>query len=355
MVGKAIAVVDKAAPKGWRLKLAKASAQLLVGTRAGAAVYAEAREHLDEIEARSAMNKQLYAVAAQQIISDPEMVERAKARLVSGMLRKQENLEAVIAGAGDKMLALPAPTEGDLTSSVEQSDEEVDRSAGDQPRDVPGDPLNSDWAAAFSEVAENATSEELRDRLARMLVGEISSTGTFPRSTIRAIAELEQADLQTFVEVLPFTYGSGIVGETGIGADKLDALHACGLIEYNSAFGRVITINASPETAGGLIGKDWAIAIHVSEAKSISLPIIPLTRVGKAVITLLDQFDEEAALEAVVERLDKSGINQVQIGKYNASNDGKYTLSQGRIVFPKSSMRFLTPGLYGGNLTGWRY
>ena len=64
--GQALATIDRVAPKGWRLRLAKATAQLLVGTRAGAAVYSEAREHLDEIEGRSAMNKQLYAIASQQ-------------------------------------------------------------------------------------------------------------------------------------------------------------------------------------------------------------------------------------------------------------------------------------------------
>lgn len=354
IASKAIVAIDKVAPKGWRLKLAKAAAQLLIGTRAGAAVYAEAREHLDEIEGRSAMNKQLYAVATQQIINDPEMVERAKARLVGGMLRKQENLEAVITGAGDKMLALPAPDHGGENTEVQPtSGDEAERPSGDHAQGASEGPLNPDWAAAFSEVAENATSEELRDRLSRMLVGEISSAGTFPRSTIRAIAELEQSDLQALVELLPFTHGNAILGDEPIDSSKLEILKDCGLVDYNPSLGFTATINALPQAAAAIAGKEWALMIDASEAKSVNFPVIPLTRVGKAVVSLLDQFNEEATFEAFAERMDKTNIKQLMLGKYKQLANGKINIPNGRIIFPKASYYSFTSGMKGNNFTDW--
>lgn len=325
---KALAKVDEVAPKGWRLKLAKACAQLLVGTRAGAAVYAGAREHLDEIEGRSAMNKQLYSIAAQQIVNDPEMVERAKARLVGGMLKKQENLEAVISGATDRMLALPAPERLESGPKSQQAIDEETSTASDEP-------LNSDWAEAFSEVAENATSEELRDRLSRMLIGEISNSGTFPRATIRAISELEKSDLECLVEMLPFTHGSAILKDEPLSKSKLDRLNECGLVDYNPVLAMTSTWNATPESPGALAGREWALVMEVTKEKSLNFPIVPLTRVGKSVVSLLDQFDEEAALRAFVDRMDKTDVKKIILGKYDSLPNDQIRINNGVSVFPK--------------------
>jgi hypothetical protein len=53
----ALAVVDKVSNKSWRVWAAKAVTTALLGGEKGAAVYAQAREHLDLIDARSAMNR----------------------------------------------------------------------------------------------------------------------------------------------------------------------------------------------------------------------------------------------------------------------------------------------------------
>ena len=275
------------------------------------------------------MNKQLYAIASQQILDDPEMVERAKARLVGGMLRKQENLEAVIGGAGDKMLALPPPDE--VEGTPEDHEQPEDNSGGSS-----GEPLNPDWAAAFSEVAENATSEELRDRLSRMLVGEITSAGSFPRSTIRSIAELERSDLETLVTLLPFAHGKAIIKDDSISDETLEQLNECGLVEYNSTFGMTSAWTAKPDAPAGVPGNEWALIIEVSGEKSVVVPIVPLTRVGKAVVSLLDQFDEREALKRYADRIDKTLIKRILLGKYVSVDGGQIRIADGSVLFPES-------------------
>lgn len=328
ITSQAIAVIDQLAPSGWRAKLGRAAAQLLVGTRMGAIAYANARETLDEIEGRSAMNKQLYAIAAQQVANDPDQVERAKARLIGQTLTKQANIEAVITGANAKMLALPPPAE----SEVEPLPDEVSAINGET---SPDEPLSADWAASFSEVAENANSEELRDRLSRVLAGEIAAAGTFPRSTLRAIAELERTELEALVSLLPKISGKVIFRDGPIDEEALQSLNDSGLADYNSAFGPSMSLKVEPDNPAALPGLEWAIIIEGTAEIHVSISFAPLTRLGRAVISLLDQFDEQAAFTGLAERLDKTGVKRIIVGKYDLVEGGRIQIKDGAVVFPK--------------------
>ena len=327
-MSKALSTIDVNAPSGWRLKLAKATAQLLVGTRAGAAVYADAREHLDEIEGRSAMNRQLYAIASQQILNDPEMIERAKARLIGGILQKQENLEAVVQQAEKRMQALPRPQSSSNIGELPNIEEMQKIGSVDEP-------LESDWAATFADLAENANSDALRERLAKVLSGEVASKGAFPRATIRAIAELEQADLETLVSVLSFTIGTGIAADPSIPKMALEALRDCGIVDFNPSFGVTLTWSGKPDSPGAFAGRDWAAIMEVREEKSVAVPWVPFTRLGKAVVNLLDDFHEGSALRNIIKSIDLSGINRITLGKYINNNDGTIKIANGEIVFPR--------------------
>lgn len=284
----AIAVVDRLAPNGWRLKLAKATSQILLGTRAGAAFYAEAREHLDVIEGRSAMNKQLYAIAAQQIISDPEMIERAKARLVGDALRRQENLENVLKRAEDGLLALPPPDEastdnGYLAGSPAQQD------SSDAP-------LDQDWANSFTSLAEDASSEQLRELLSKILVGEIKSRGAFPRSIVRTIFELEQQDVRSFFLVLPYVFGNKIIMDESIDIKTIESLSDAGILDYLGIVGSLTGWQASPGSPGAIAGNEFAAIMDAIEPVNLSIPTVALTRLGRALVRLLDGSDEERAI-----------------------------------------------------------
>jgi Protein of unknown function (DUF2806) len=327
ITSKAIAVIDQLAPDGWRSKLARAAAQLLVGTRTGAQLYANTRETLDEIEGRSAMNKQLYAIATQQVANDPDQVERAKARLIGQTLTKQANIEAVITGANAKMLALPPPAE----SEVELVPGEVSAISGET---SPDEPLSADWAASFSEVAENASSDELRDRLSRVLAGEIAAAGTFPRSTLRAIAELERTELEALVRLLPQVIGKVIFKDDQIDEETLQSLNDSGLTDYNSTYGRSMDINMKPGVSGAIPSLEWAIIIEVTAEINLSIPVIPLTRLGRAVVSLLDKFDEQMALTRFAERLDKTGVKRIIVGKYDLAEGDGIEIKNGAVVFP---------------------
>jgi hypothetical protein len=77
--GNSLAKIEQLVPSGWRMKLAKAAAQLSAGSKKGAVAYGQIRERLDTIEGRSIVARGLAEAAVNQAVNDPKMLERANA------------------------------------------------------------------------------------------------------------------------------------------------------------------------------------------------------------------------------------------------------------------------------------
>lgn len=219
-----ISAVDEVAPEGWKKKVASLLFQLGLGTRKTAALYASGRETLDTVEGRSLVNRALAQAVAQQAIADPEMMERAKARFLDKMMTEQANLEGVIQQAGLLLTQQPdASREGDLMDEAENdSSDEVKA-------------LNEDWAAAFTKQAEQAGSSEMRERLARILAGEVLTPGKYPRSIFRTLIELEKEDIEAVQSVAAYKFDNVIIcglDPDGEGERKLRILSDAGLIDH---------------------------------------------------------------------------------------------------------------------------
>ena len=325
--------IEQLAPKGWRIKLAKAAAQLIAGSEKGAIAYGEIRERLDTIEGRSIVSKGLAAAVLQQEMNDPEMMERAKARFLGSALQKQENLEAVILGAAEPPLALPAPSDEAAAPSAAES--ETGRGeAASQAATSSEQPLNADWAATFAGVAENATSDELRGRLSRVLAGELASPGAYSRATVRQIAELEQADLEAMQRVLSYVVGDLVVrlerGDTQEPSiDMLLPLAEAGLIaEANSMLSKSWPPASADGTEIWFGGKVWAIKITLKMGQSFNVPMTQLTRTGIAVVDLLGRPDEESILKRFVDGLDAATYSTVGLGRLISSGQVALPLKQ---------------------------
>jgi len=317
-VSSSLAVIDKVVPNGWKMKLAKAAAQLIAGSEKGAVAYGELRERIDTIEGRSVVSKALAQAIAQQAVGDPEMLERAKARFLGRAIQQQENVEAVVAGASQHLPLLPAPIEPvaseDATSKGQENNQEV-----------PEESLNSDWAATFTGFAENASSEDLRDRLSRVLAGELKSPGTYPRSTVRIIAELERSDLEAVRNVLPYAFGNYLIRTEGAeplpSIDMLLPLVDAGLVaDANPMLGRTWPAALEDESLCIVGGYLWGLGVYVKKGQSLRVPIVPLTRTGIAVANLLERPDEKIILRSLAERLPSDLYSKIVIGQMSGEN-----------------------------------
>jgi hypothetical protein len=281
--------------------LAKAAAQLLAGTERGSHVYGEIRDRLDTIEGRSTVSKAIAEAVAQQAIKDPEILERGKARFLGGLLQKQENMEAVVAVADEQILLLPSAGTASKSASGAEAVCNPDQSQTTDPdldeNQASTQPLNADWAATFSNLAENATSDDLRQRLGRVLAGELASPGTYSRATVRKIAELERDDLEAMKKILPFVFDEFVIRMNGDeqepSLDLLLPLAEVGLITEASG---TISRNWKPAPPEGascvVIGTEWVMQVDVPGNHAMSIGICQLTRTGIAVVDLLGRPDE---------------------------------------------------------------
>lgn len=311
--------IEQFAPKGWRVRLAKAATQLIAGSEKGAVAYGEIRERLDTIEGRSIVAKGMAEAVMQQSINDPEIMERAKARFLGSVLQKQENLEAVIAGAVQPLLALPPPTE-EITATAKETTTDTENAPSEGTSSLE-QPLNADWAATFTGIVENATSDELRSRLSLVLAGELASPGSYSRATVRQIAELEKPDLEAMQRVLGYVIGDIVIrldkGETQEPSiDMLLPLAEAGLVTEAS---NIMVKNWSRAPEDGTIlwfsGKSWAIKVTLKKGQMFSIPMTQLTRTGVAVVDLLGRSDEKSILESFVETMAADSFLTVEIGQ----------------------------------------
>lgn len=317
-----------------------------MGGEKGAAVYAQAREHLDLIDARSAMNQQLYATAMQQVLADPDEVERAKSRLVGDALRKHVNIEATVAKAGQYLEAdstLRLTDQSDDTRNLSPGDDGSNPhpSGSDMPQDDFGHQrpmLDSDWAATWNSLAENASSDELRDRLGRVLAGELKRPGAYSRATLRAFSELEQEDLEAFRGLTEYRFGTALHPPKGWynkNTDVFRRLSEAGLT-LDSGLEMLTQISCRIDSTGeygtGIVGDDVAVIIKVSSEITLQFPVVQLTKVGIAVARLMMGSDERSLIANIVADWDKNLLKLVTVGPY--TKEGKnLSINNGTVIY----------------------
>lgn len=120
----------------------------------------------DEKEARSAVSQAVAQAAAQQLIADPELVRRAAERLMRSEVQKQENIEAVVAGAYR-----------DLASDETASEQE---------------PPDEDFLSRFEALASSASTERSRAWFSRALAGKIRQPDSISFGALHVLSILDK-------------------------------------------------------------------------------------------------------------------------------------------------------------------
>lgn len=279
----------------------------------------EVRDNLDEVEARSKVNMMLAEEIGRQAIADPEVVERYKARILGDLFRKQVNLEAVGAMAEEALESDP------------QADAQVH--AGQEP-----DP---DWMGAFTREAENASSEGLRRRLAGVLAGEIKKPGSFARSTVRLIGDLEQDLLTRFKQLLDRRYGGVILSDDTWTADPIHynlglELENMGLVSGTTMSGQ--DVKPGPDGFAYVVGGSWALSLKVQPTFSHRTSVWVLTRAGREVADLIDNHDERATLTLAFGKMNKEMIDQAWLGRVFRTSDTSGQVMREQMIWSKSTV-----------------
>lgn len=262
----------------------------------GYEAWQEIRGNLDTIEGRSRVNMMLAEHVGRQAIADPEIVERAKARFLGDITRKQENIEAVA-------LLASAATEAAPDS------EEVADAREPEP--------SQDWMNAFIREAENASSSDLRQRLAGVLAGEARKPGTFSRSTVRFIAEVDQETLEAFQMALTWRFADAIIIEESWKSGEWFArgtiLENVGLV--SGVTGTTHKIMKLNENGSGILpaGK-IGVVLEGQAGSDIRVNCWLVTKLGMEVVSLLPPNDEIVAATHLARVVPKAGLKSIWVG-----------------------------------------
>ena len=294
-------------------KVQRAIFRLIVGA-IGPDSIEKVRANVSTVEGRSRIDAMVAEEIGRQAIADPVFMERAKARFLGELAQKQENVEAVAFKAQAK-----------INEAADADDAAPD----------PAVEPTQDWMNAFTREAENASSDELRDRLAAVLAGEARTPGTFSRSTVRFIAELERDVLVEFQELLFHRVGNDILTEpswnTGVQFARGVLLQDAGLISDSGGFlQRRLKFNADGNVF--LTGNNYALVANGS-GDDLAVSIWPLSRIGREVASLLPDNDEREPLRRIATNLKKANLQELFIGRIKPLESGQIFVQREEVLW----------------------
>lgn len=234
----------------------------------------------DKTDARQEITRAVARAAGELAAADPEIVRNAVNAWLPKELKRQENIEHVVSKALDYI------PQGDETQQ-ESGDVEVD----------------DDWLSSFEAFASQASSERLREFLAKILAGELVSPGTYSKMAVRFVFELEKKDAELIVE-----HFKNIVLERIFYAERPEdltpilELEGLGLITGASG-----NLNFISKLDGGgnpisIIDGSFILIMIANlsdEPHKVSIPCYPLTSLGREVAKLFTVRDTEKPLLVV--------------------------------------------------------
>src|SRR5262245_24260966 len=126
-------------------------------------------------EAKAIAEAQL--IVAKGEIATRKLFQRAAIRFVNTETRRQENIDATVEEAS----TLLPPT-------------------------ASGEPVSSDWMAAFMDNCQDVSEPEMRSLWAKILAGEVAEPNTFSRRTLNLLKSLDRQDAECFAKYCSISF-----------------------------------------------------------------------------------------------------------------------------------------------------
>lgn len=257
-----------------------------------------------KVESEVTITKAIADRAAKLIAADDEFARRVVAAQFGDAARKQLNKEAVAALALEELRDSPP------------SEEE----AKEGPKE-----LGSEFLDRFQRYAEDATTDELRERWGRVLASEIRKPGTFSRKVMRAVDELDADVALEFEKLCAHRLHPGGVVKNYVGELEYSTrtmLVEAGLLIDPGEFGQVSCFHKQQVAEGHVhLGKfgNWAAMIAepfdipavgpliMKENGEIGIRTYLFTSVGRALATILPDHTEATVVRLLHDLLDLAG------------------------------------------------
>ena len=236
------------------------------------------------VRARSRLESNISDEAVARIgatIGSDADAARLTDELVASQIQVLANKKYVAQGAVN-YLASPSPG---MDSEPESDAAEVD----------------PDWLDYFGGYAEKANSEKVQDLWARVLAGEIRHPSSFSRTTLRILAELDQQMASLFQEETEFRFmGKYILRPDDYSGEQLERLvflEQVGLVHHVAPIGGICHTFKPNNGRSVVCEGNLCLRIHID--REVQLNVIPITRVGKEIATILPPVDPKSVLRRV--------------------------------------------------------
>jgi hypothetical protein len=239
---------------------------------------------LDTTEARSIISHALADASAKGLVRDPDIVAALTSVVADDLERKLRNRAIVFEKAVTLLIDGTIPSDGHAAA--------------------PGD----DWLNAFQRVSEDADSEKLRDRLARILAGEINRSGSYSLLALRIVSELDDHIETCFSGATSESFDKVHIYRSEKYDDfawwnKINTLRDVGLVSVadGSIHNPPVHLGAPDGIGYWSIGGEPAVMVRFRGNTASEIPVFKLTRVGMEVATLFPAPDFEKNLRFMVE------------------------------------------------------
>ncbi|MCA0033528.1 DUF2806 domain-containing protein [Mesorhizobium sp. B263B2A] len=250
------------------------------------AIEARTAEKRAVIDGRVKAIEAITAVGLERLKTDPEFAERAMHGHLGSVFAKQANKDAVVDKAVEDLRRQPPS--------------EIDSASG-------GDKLDDAFINRFERYAEEATSDELREKWGRVLAAEIRKPNSFSGKVLRVIDELDPQTAKLFerlcecrlYNVIPKTLfgdlsftesanltSAGLIVEVGLGQIRRsnEIVDGGGVPLWFWNFDALAAALSKTETFPEIAGPNPTF--QLDEGK-LTLPIYVLTDVGYAISSIL--------------------------------------------------------------------
>ena len=214
-------------------------------------------------------------------------------------------------------------------------------------KEVPGQQPGSRWVSVFTESAQHASTDELRDTWARILAGETERPGSISVRTLSVLDGLNQSTALLFRRLCSMSISlwhpaevlrdcraaslgsnaaSNALSKYGLGFDELNVLNEHGLIisDYNSWFDYRSCI---AQQVSGIAGwtvhaairyqsEDWGLIPGEQRDTSKELRIhgVSLSRTGRELFGVVELLSVPNYNEALSDYFDGIGLRMERIG-----------------------------------------
>lgn len=238
-----------------------------------------------------------------------DLVIRAQNRFLFQEIQKQQNIEAVVAGAYN------------LLEQEENVDEE---------------PVDKDWIIRFFNSVEDVSNEDLQKLWSKILAGEIKHPKSFSMRTLDALRNISREEALLFEKVYKASCiisnscliinDKNFMEKHGIPYDDILRLDECGLINSSSS----LALSTDIPLKGRILIRNSKILILAKSKQEedavVRIRSYPMSSIGSEIAQLYgDEMDSNIAIEYAKFIKNDENNNNVIISahKYIGDIDGK--------------------------------